>query len=131
LRLKNLKREDGVSCVEDLKKMTIDFLKVLSDPIRLDILEFIKNNPSTSRKIQVALNISQSFASHQLKKLYDADLIEYDKKGKIKIYRPKNMGIYKLIALIQSYVFNLEKEKLRKFSLIKEFEPISDFSDIS
>lgn len=117
--------------LEDLKKRTINFLKVLSDPTRLDILEFIKKNPSTSGKIQKALNISQSFASHQLKKLYDADLIEYEKEGKIKIYKPKNRNIFKLLALIQSYIFNLEREKFEKFSLINEFEPVSDLSDIS
>ncbi len=77
------------------------------------------------------MNISQSFTSHQLKKLYDADLIEYDKKGKIKIYRPKNMNIYKLLALIQSYIFNLEKEKLEKFNLIEKPESVSNLSDIS
>jgi len=117
--------------MEDLKKRTINFLKVLGDPVRLDILEFLKNNPSTSRKIQLTLKISQSYASHQLKKLYDADFIEYEKKGKIKIYKPRDSTIYKLIALIQSYIFRIEKEKLEKFSLIEEFEPVRDFSDIS
>jgi DNA-binding transcriptional ArsR family regulator len=117
--------------MENLKRRTVDFLKVLGDPIRLEILEFIRNNPSTSRKIQNALNISQSYASHQLKKLYDTDLIEYEKKGKIKIYKSRNDDIYKLIAIIQSYIFKIEKEKLEKFSSIDEFNPIIDFSDIS
>ena len=116
--------------MEDLKKRISNFFKVLSDPTRLNILEFLKDNPSTSIKIQTSLNISQSYASHQLKKLYDADLIEYEKKGKIKYYKPKNNDIYKLLALIQSYIFNLEKEKYEKFNLIDEFEPIKDFSDM-
>ena len=88
--------------MEDLKKQTINFLKVLADPVRLDILHFIKKNPKTSIKIQEALNISQSYASHQLKRLYDVDLIEYEKKGKIKVYKPKDTTIYKLIALLES-----------------------------
>jgi ArsR family transcriptional regulator len=116
--------------MEDLKKKTINFFKILSDPVRLDILKFIKSNPSSSGKIQAALNISQSYASHQLKKLYDADLIEYEKKGKIKIYKPKNNSIYKLLALIQSYIFKIEKEKHEKFNLMTKIEPISDLSDI-
>ena len=107
------------------------FLKVMSDPTRLEIITFLKDNPSSSNDIQVALGLSQSYTSHQLKKLYDADLIEYDKKGKIKVYRPKNMSIYKLLALIQSYVFELEKEKLEKFNLIEKPESIINFSDIS
>lgn len=113
-----------------MKKRTSNFLKVLSDPTRLSILEFLKNNPRTSIKIQTSLNISQSYASHQLKKLYDADLIDYEKNGKIKYYKPKNNGIYKLFTLIQSYIYKLEKEKYEKFNLIDEFEPIKDFSDV-
>ena len=116
--------------MEDLKKRISNFLKVLSDPTRLSILEFLKDNPSTSIKIQTSLNISQSYASHQLKKLFDADLIEYEKKGKIKYYKPKNNGIYKLLALIQSYIFKIEKEKYERFNLIDEIEPIKDFSDM-
>lgn len=113
-----------------MKKRISNFLKVLSDPARLSILEFLKDNPSTSIKIQKTLNISQSYASHQLKKLYDADLIDYEKKGKIKYYKPKNNGIYKLLAIIQSYIFKLEKEKHDKFILIEDIEPIKDFSDM-
>jgi len=116
--------------LEDLRKRTSNFLKILSDPTRLSILEFLKDNPSTSIKIQISLNISQSYASHQLKKLNDADLIEYEKKGKIKYYKTKNNGISKLLALIQSYIYKLEKEKYEKFNLIDEFEPIKDFSDM-
>jgi hypothetical protein len=41
------------------------------------------------------------------------------------------MNIYKLIALIQSYIFELEKEKLEKFNLIEKPDSISNFSDIS
>jgi DNA-binding transcriptional ArsR family regulator len=116
--------------MEDLKRKTINFFKVLSDPTRLDILEYIKNNPSSSGNIQKVLNISQSYASHQLKKLYDADLIEYEKKGKTKIYKPKNDSIYKLLDIIRSYVFKFEKEKYEKFNLIENFKPANGLSDI-
>jgi ArsR family transcriptional regulator len=116
--------------LEDLRRHTSNFLKVLSDPTRLTILEYLKMNPSTSNEIQKKLNISQSYVSHQLKKLYDAGLIIYEKKGKIKRYKPKNLSIYKLITIIQSYILKLEKEKMDKLSLIKELEPVKDFSDI-
>ena len=116
--------------MEVLNKRISNFFKVLSDPTRLNILEFLKDNPSTSIQIQKSLNISQSYASHQLKKLFDADLIDYEKKGKKKCYKPKNNAIYKLLALIQSYIFKLEKEKYEKFNLINEFKTIKDFSDV-
>jgi ArsR family transcriptional regulator len=116
--------------MENLKKRTINFLKVLSDPIRLEILQFIKKNPSSSLKIQKALDISQSYASHQLKKLYDADLIEYDKKGKTKIYKPRSETIYILLDLIQSFIFKLEREKFEKFNMINDLEISRDINDI-
>ena len=116
--------------MEDLKKRTVNFFKVLGDPVRLDILEYIKNNPSTSGKIQDALKISQSYASHQLKKLYDAELIDFERKGKLKIYKPKNENIYKLIALIQSYIYQFEKEKFEKFSTLNGIESVSKFNDL-
>jgi DNA-binding transcriptional ArsR family regulator len=102
----------------------------LSDPVRLDILEFIKKNPSSSLKIQKALGISQSYTSHQLKKLYDADLIEYNKNGKTKIYKPRSKTIYKLLDLIQLFIFKLEREKFEKFNMINDLEISKDINDI-
>lgn len=107
-----------------------NFFKVLSDPTRLYMIEFLKDNPSTSIQIQDDLNISQSFVSHQLKKLYDNDLIEYEKEGKVKIYKPKNEDIYKLLAIVQSYILKLEKEKFKKFNLINKLESTNEFKDI-
>ncbi|MFW9897205.1 MAG: ArsR/SmtB family transcription factor [Candidatus Thorarchaeota archaeon] len=105
-------------------------MKVLSDPTRLGILEFLKNNPSTSIDIQKTLNISQSYTSHQLRKLIDANLIEFEKKNKIKYYKPRNNDIYKLLTIIHSYIFKIEKEKYEKFNLIGKIEPIKDFSEM-
>jgi DNA-binding transcriptional ArsR family regulator len=116
--------------LEELRNRLSNFFKVLSDPKRLSILEFLKDNPSTSIKIQTTLNISQSFTSHQLKRLIDADLIEFEKIGKVKYYKPKNKGIYKLLALVQYFIFNIEKEKYERFNLLGQLEPINDFSDI-
>ena len=53
-----------------------------------------------------------------------------EKIGKVKYYKPKNNGIYKLLALIQSFIFNIEKEKYERFNLLGQLEPIKDFNDI-
>jgi ArsR family transcriptional regulator len=115
--------------MENLNILMIKFLKVLSDPTRLEIIDYLKDNFSTAGEIQNKLNLSQSYTSHQLKKLVDVDIVTYNKLGKKKIFKIKNKEIYKLISLIKSYILQLEKEKIQQIRSLEQSESIPKFKD--
>jgi DNA-binding transcriptional ArsR family regulator len=89
----------------------IEFLKVLADQTRLDILDMIQKKRSTSLEIQTALEKSQSTISQHLKMLSSLNLISYDKIDNIKYYRASNVEIFKLLIEIKKFVVNINKEK--------------------
>jgi ArsR family transcriptional regulator len=116
--------------MDDLNSLMIKFLKVLSDPIRLRIIEYLNNNASSAGKIQEDLELSQSYTSHQLKKLTDVDILEYERIGKNKHFKIKNESIFKLISIIKSYLLNLEKQRLQKITSLEENESLEDIGDL-
>ena len=94
--------------MSELKKDIIEFLKVLADQTRLEILDLLNRKNKTSSEIQLALNKSQSTISQHLKVLANKNLIIFEKinnKGKsIKYYKIKNEEIFKLLVDIKSFV---------------------------
>ena len=109
---------------EELSAILSKFLKVLSDPIRLSIISYLNDNPSTASDIQDQLDLSQSYTSHQLKKLIEVGIIESNRSGKTKIFKIKENSIFKLISILKSYVIKLEKHKMSQLDSLEvtEFE---------
>lgn len=99
--------------MSELRKYTIEFLKVLADSTRLEILDQLKNSEKTSKEIQEKLNRSQSTISKHLNLLIDNNLIDFEKKDNIKYYKIKNSNIFTLLSNINSTVANINTEKLK------------------
>ena len=104
--------------MSELTEKISEFLKVLCDQTRLDILELLKNGEKTSEEIQNDLHRTQSTISLQLKKLIDENLITFEKKKEDKIsinyYRVKNDYVFKILSYIRSFVIALQKDKVEK-----------------
>ena len=99
--------------MNELTKAVTEFLKFLGDPIKLEIIKFLKNNGKTAKEIETTLNISQSYTSQQLKQLKKADIIVGKKiKGTI-TYFIKNDNIFRIISAINSFVIEQHKHKFR------------------
>ena len=117
--------------MSEIRRLIIEFLKILADQTRLEILQIIKNGEKSSSEIQEILNKSQSTISQHLKVLINHELIESfqkdtilqienpNKKKKIsKITKPinyykiKSAEIFELLLKIQSYVINTNKIKI-------------------
>ena len=105
--------------MSELTKSTVDFLKAIGDQTRLELLELLIDGEKTSSMIQEKLNRKQSTISQQLKTLNDANIITFEKRGSIKYYRIKNRKFLDLLKGIQSYVIELNKQKLKIF---KDFD---------
>lgn len=100
--------------MDELTIVTSDFLKLLSDPFKLEIIKYLKNGEKTSKEIEEALNISQSYTSQQLKQLQKANIIFHKRTGNIKKYFIKRNNIFRVISAINSFVIELHKDKFQK-----------------
>ena len=102
--------------MSELKKDIIEFLKVLADHTRLDILDLLYHEKKTSSEIQSVLNKSQSTISQHLKVLASKNLILFDRINNIKYYKIRNMEVFKLLLDIKSFVAEINKERLQAMS---------------
>ena len=102
--------------MSELTEKIADFFKVLSEQTRLEILEILRNGERSSKEIEKILDKSQSTISQHLKTLYEADLINFDKKGNKNYYFIKFDYIYKILNFVQSFVITLHKEKTRRLT---------------
>jgi DNA-binding transcriptional ArsR family regulator len=94
----------------------IEFLKVLADQTRLEILDLLNNEIRTSAQIQSALNKSQSTISQHLKVLSNSNIISFERINNVKYYEIKNKEIFNLLINIKSFVSGINKEKLHSMS---------------
>ena len=99
--------------MSELKKEIIEFLKVLADQTRLEILDLLYQENKTSSEIQSALNKSQSTISQHLKVLTSKNLIIFERINNLKYYKIKNLEIFKLLVDIKDFVTKINQEKLK------------------
>ena len=100
--------------MSDFKRYTVEFLKVIADSTRLEILNFLKGTEKSSSDIQEELDRSQS-----------NNLIAFEKKDNIKYYKIRNADILNLINRINSVVLDINKEKLKDIQDVDIRETLS------
>lgn len=89
----------------ELSRDLIDFVKVLSNPIRAGILKMLKNRWMCVCLIAKALNQDQTLISHHLRTLKGMNLLHERREGKLRFYRTN-------LEELKKYVDMLEKEIL-------------------
>ncbi|MFW9820093.1 MAG: ArsR/SmtB family transcription factor [Candidatus Thorarchaeota archaeon] len=111
--------------MSELRKYTVEFLKVLADPTRLEILNQLRNSEKNSSEIQNEVRKSQSTISKHLKMLVDNNLIEFERKENIKYYKIKNIEIFTVLSQIHSIVANINTEKLKGLRDVDIYDTLS------
>lgn len=112
--------------MSELRKYTVDFLRILADPTRLDILYFLEKGEKSSSEIQKEFKKSQSTISKHLNILADNNLIDFEKKDNIKYYNlNRNIDIFNLIGQINSVVAIVNKEKLKEIRDVDIYNTLS------
>jgi len=116
--------------MNDLIKYTLDFLKVLGDQTRLEILYLLKEAPKSSKDIERALDKKQPSISQQLKILYNANIVTFDmkenkNKKKAKSYKLNDKHIFDIISNIQSYVAKINNLKIRELQNLDIIDTLS------
>jgi len=99
--------------MSELRKYTVEFLRVLGDPTRLDIVDLLQNSEKSALEIKIALDRSQSTISKHLNMLLENGLIGFEKRDNTKYYKIENSEILDLITTINTIVLSISKKKLR------------------
>ncbi|MCD6189407.1 MAG: helix-turn-helix transcriptional regulator [Thermococcus sp.] len=89
----------------ELSRDLVDFVKVLSNPIRAGILKMLKNRWMCVCLIAKVLNQDQTLISHHLRTLKGMNLLHERREGKLRFYRTN-------LEELKKYVDMLEKELL-------------------
>jgi ArsR family transcriptional regulator, arsenate/arsenite/antimonite-responsive transcriptional repressor len=85
--------------VSDLR---VKILNALSDPTRLELLEFLSAGERCVCEILPAFQRSQSTISKHLNILYEANILERKMDGKRTVYRVKDPQVFEIIRMVDS-----------------------------
>ena len=80
------------------------FFETVSNKLRFDIINLLRNRSSSVTEICAALKEEQSKVSHNLKKLAECHIVEVQRKGKQRIYSLNKETIVPLMDLVQKHV---------------------------
>ena len=99
--------------MSELKRLTLEFLKSLADPVRLEIFYLLESSTLNSSELQKELGRSQSTISKHLNMLVLNNIIDFEKRDNINYYRFKNNEVVELIKNITSTVLNINRKRLK------------------
>ena len=85
-----------------ISDLRIKIFSALSDPTRLELLEYLSGGERCVCEILPAFQRSQSTVSKHLNILYEADILERKIDGKRTLYSIKDPQVFDLIRLVDS-----------------------------
>ena len=94
----------------------MDSLHVLSDPVRLAIVESLASRPTTVAALAEQFPISRPAVSRHLKLLKDAGLVESESEGTRRIYRVRPDGI----SALRDYMDQLWRDAAARYTMAAE-----------
>ena len=97
----------------DATRFRARLFKALSDPLRLQIVEFLRGGEKCVCEIFPHIEVAQPLASRHLKLLKDCGLIRNRKDGNRRFYAITEQGIFKTIdAITPELVDSLSKHMI-------------------
>jgi ArsR family transcriptional regulator len=91
-------------------KIKADFLKALAHPVRLQIIELLKNGEKNVGSIMKALSIQQSSLSRHLTVLREAGILKSRQQGTVIYYNIEDHNIFHVLRPIADML----RKKLKK-----------------
>lgn len=85
-----------------ISDLRIKIFSALSDPTRLELLEYLSGGERCVCEILPAFQRSQSTVSKHLNILYEADILDRKIDGKRTVYLIKDPQVFDLIRLVDS-----------------------------
>ena len=82
---------------QNINRLKAKFFKALSDPVRIEILAFLRDGEKCVCEIIPHLGLIQPVVSRHLKILKAAGLVKYRKNGNWRLYSITDSRVHKLI----------------------------------
>ena len=99
-----------MSSDEKLIRLKAKVFKALADPVRLKIIEFLRDGEKCVCEIIPHVDIAQPLVSRHLKILRDSGLVRVRKEGNRRYYSVTDPKIFKIIdAITPDLAFSLSK----------------------
>ena len=85
---------------KSISDLRVKILSALSDPTRLELLEYLSGGERCVCEILPAFQRSQSTISKHLNILFEADILEREVEGKRTVYRIRDPQVLEIIRMV-------------------------------
>jgi DNA-binding transcriptional ArsR family regulator len=92
---------------KNINKFKAKFFKALSDPVRIEILDFLRDGEKCVCGIIPHLGLIQPVVSRHLKILKESGMVRYRKEGNRRLYSITDLRVYKLIDYLTPELVDL------------------------
>lgn len=90
---------------DGLRQFKADFFKALAHPVRIRILEILRNGPLSVGQLQEELGVPPSSVSQQLAVLRSRGIVSTDRRGTTVIYAVRDPDLFELLDVARR-IFN-------------------------
>ncbi|MCW8802455.1 MAG: metalloregulator ArsR/SmtB family transcription factor [Candidatus Bathyarchaeota archaeon] len=98
--------------VKDQNKFKAKIFKALSDPVRIEILKFLRDGEKCVCKIVPHVDLIQPVVSRHLKILKNCGMVTKRKEGNKRFYSVAEAQIFKIIDALTPEIMNSLTEKI-------------------
>jgi ArsR family transcriptional regulator len=115
---RNQRRDDP----EGLRQFKAEFFKALGHPMRILILEMLRNRPTSVGKLQEAIGAPESSISQQLAVLRGRGIVVTERRGTTVIYTVRDPELFDLLDVAHR-IFNADLSDTIDMLRLVEAEP--------
>ena len=114
--MSNCKEKKPVDTEKDeIYKDIANYLKILSHPIRLQILDILSIEELCVCDIERYFQISQAAVSKHLKLMVEGGILNFRQDGMKNMYSIKDPTVIKLIRDLEKNIFDVLETRLKKY----------------
>ncbi|MEO5859229.1 MAG: metalloregulator ArsR/SmtB family transcription factor [Pyrinomonadaceae bacterium] len=108
----------GIKLTDEALLMIAERFRVLSEPIRLKILQALRGGELSVSDLVNEVRIGQPNASKHLRTLQDAGLVKRDQRGNLAFYSIADESIFELCEAVCDSLGNRFREQAEIFAVV-------------
>jgi len=117
--IRNVRPDDP----DGLRQFKAEFFKALAHPLRIRILEMLRQGPMSVGQLQAAIGVPASSISQQLAVLRGRTIVVTERRGTTVIYRVRDAELFELLDVARR-LFNANLEDAIDLLRLVEAEPV-------
>ena len=117
--IRNVRPDDP----DGLRQFKAEFFKALAHPLRIRILEMLRQGPMSVSQLQAAIGVPASSISQQLAVLRGRTIVVTERRGTTVIYRVRDAELFELLDVARR-LFNAHLEDAIDLLRLVEAEPV-------